>query len=256
MAAASYYNGDIQGPLPQHGQLDSYGNGPHNIPTIPSHPQLYTGSGYDGPNEGPGHAGVEPLLHKPTNHGPHPTTSHQGPQKLHLIDPSLNRIKQRKYQLWKRYLRMGRLLTKSITIFLTAIMLGIMLFVTIKYQTTKSTTRGGRTAWPKSPKLWPTFMLLAASGVTLALSLVTLVAHCTDFNRARRSWKLTVARYVIHIAVWIVVSIIYRYEKGLHGVNDDLWGWSCSTEAAALQSEFKGVVDFSVLCSSQVSDFS
>lgn len=34
----------------------------------------------------------------------------------------------------------------------------------------------------------------------------------------------------------------------MHGVDNDLWGWSCSTEATALQSD---VVNFSYLCSVQ-----
>ena len=256
MAAASYYNGDPQGPSPQLRPQENYGNSPYKLPTVPSQSQLYTGSGYNGPNEGSALA-VEPLLNKPANQRPpSSTTTHQGPQKLHMVDPSLNRIQQRKYQQWKRYLRAGQLLARSITILFSTIMFGIMVFVTIKYQTTKDPTRGGRTAWPKTPKLWPTFMLLAASGVTLALSLITLCAAfcCTNFNRARRSsWKLTVIKYVIHIAAWAAVSIVYRYEKSLHGVDDDLWGWSCSAEVAALQSEFKDVVDFGVLCESQVS---
>ena len=250
MSAASYYNGDHSDSQPQIGPENTYSNGPHKIPTIQSQSQLYTGSAYNGPNEGPAHP-VDPLLNKPTNHIP--STTHQGPQKLHMIDPSLNRIKQRKFQKLKRYLRIVQILTKTISIIFSTAMFGIMIFITAKYQTTKDVFRGGRTAWPKDPKPWPTFMLLAASGVTLVLSFVTLLAYCTNFSKARRSWKLTVVKYVIHIGAWIVVSIIYRYEKGLRGNNNDLWGWTCSEEVAALQSEFNGVVNFRLLCDSQVS---
>ncbi len=66
------------------------------------------------------------------------------------------------------------------------------------------------------------------------------------------SWKVTVARYVIHIVGWIIVSVIYRYEKSLHGNENDLWGWTCSTKADDIQAAFHGVVSFDALCRVQV----
>ena len=313
MAAASYYNPDQFEPKPPVGPQNAYGNGPHNVPNssnvLPS--QLYTGSAYNGPNDGPPHpAGpllnkppsgqrpytapqrppnipstgaippsqpytgsayhgpneepphpVEPLLNKPPASQPllskppanqNPSIANRPPQKLNMIDPSSTRLRQRKYQKWKRLLRIVQLATKAVTLLFSFIMFAIMVFIVIEYQTTKDTIRGGRNAWPKDPKIWPTIMLLLASFVTLMLSFITLVMYCCNFNKARRSWKLTVLKYVIHIAAWAVVSILYRYEKSLHGVNDDLWGWSCSNEAALLQNEFNGVVNFSRLCDSQV----
>ena len=252
MAAASYYHSDQHGPNPLHqGVQNSYSDRPPNVPAASVAPQshLYNGSSYHGADEPPS-LPAEPLLDKPAvNHG---ASGQQTAQSLEIIDPSTNRLRQRKYQKWKQFLRVGQLLSKSITILFSTIMFGIMVFITIKYQTTKGEIRGGRNAWPKDPKLWPTFMLLAASGVTLTLSFVTLMIYCCNFSRARRSWKITILKYVIHIGAWICVSIIYRYEKSLHGVNNDLWGWTCSEEVAALQTEFNGVVNFSSLCNSQV----
>lgn len=95
-------------------------------------------------------------------------------------------------------------------------------------------------------------MLLGGAGLTLLLSAVTLFSYCFCFDKARGSWKLTLVKYVIHILAWIIISALYRYENGLHGVNNDLWGWSCSQEAAVIQPEFNGVVNFQSLCSVQV----
>lgn len=178
-------------------------------------------------------------------------TSRQIPLKIPAT-PN-NRLRQRKYQKWKRALRICKIVTKVITVLFSTIMFGIMVFMTAKYQATKDTDRSGRTAWPKDPKLWPTFMLLAGAGFTLLLSFITLVSYCCAFSKARRSWKLTVLKYVIHIGAWLVISTLYRYEKSLHGNNNDLWGWSCSDEADAIQTEFNGVVGFSSLCNIQVS---
>jgi hypothetical protein len=174
----------------------------------------------------------KPSMHIPTAQSPGP---------LGVSDPSTSRLRQRKFQKYKRYLRIGRIATKVITVFMT-----------LKYQTTKNEIRNERSAWPKHPKLWPTFLLLGGAGLTLLLSAVTLFSYCFCFDKARGSWKLTLVKYAIHILAWIIISTLYRYEKGLHGVNNDLWGWSCSQEAAAIQTEFKGVVDFQSLCSVQV----
>lgn len=252
MAAASYYSSNEHSSNPPLGLQTSYSNGPHNIPAANFAPQshLYNGSSYHGVDEPPSQS-VEPLLNKPSvGHGA--SIGQQAAQSLNMIDPSTNRLKQRNFQKWKQILRIGQLLTKAITILFSTIMFGFMVFMTSKYQSTNDEVRGGRTAWPKDPKLWPTFMLLAASGVTLTLSFVTLLIYCCNFNRARGSWKVTILKYTVHIGAWICVSIIYRYEKSLHNINNDLWGWTCSEEVAALQKEFDGVVNFSALCNIQV----
>ena len=241
MAANSYYFGN-----------QSYTDETQETPgkTYPPS-QTHTDTAYNPTYETPIQQ-AQPLFQNPK---PPTDTSASKPayHKLNVTDDSpTHRLRQQKYQKWKRYLRAIQLLTKSITIIFSTIMFGIMILITTKFYSTKDIFRGGRTAWPKEPKLWPTFMLLAASAVTLLLSLVTLLAYCFNFGRARRSWKLTVVKYAIHIGAWIVVSVIYRYEKSLHGVQNDLWGWTCSQEVALLQGEFNGVVDFGALCSVQV----
>ena len=272
MAAASYY------------QLDSF---PHSDPTDGS--DLYSGQGFNNDfvhtsdslkpdlhtvhsdsntyNDHPQHLMSEipntSPLRPATNswNAPPPTypptkplvrSSHvAAPPPLKIRTPN-SRLRQRKYQSLKRYLRIGKIVTKVITVLFSTVMFAIMLFMAIKYQATKNEIRGGRTAWPKQPKLWPTFMLLVGAGITLLLSLITLFSYCCAFTKARRSWKLTVVKYVIHIGAWLVISVLYRYEKSTHGMDNDLWGWSCSTQVTALQSEFNGVVNFSSLCSVQV----
>ncbi|KAF6224522.1 hypothetical protein HO133_011099 [Letharia lupina] len=253
-----------------HSNGNSYNcNDDHMRPTEPSRPDLYTlhsnSNSYNSPPQHPMnnmHSSPPPQLSIDSWNArpPHPTdpptkplvhSSHVAvPQPLKIQTPN-SRLRQRRFQTLKRYLRIGKIVTKVITILFSTVMFAIMLFTVIKYQSTKGEFRGGRTAWPKQPKLWPTFMLLAGAGLTLLLSSITLLSYCCAFDKARRSWKLTVVKYVIHIGAWLVISALYRYEKSTHGVSNDLWGWSCSTEATALQSEFNGVVHFSSLCSVQ-----
>ena len=273
-----YNNHPVHPSEPSRPDLDtvhSYGNS-YNInehyrpPLEPSRPDLYTvhsdANSYNSPPQHLMSDVQQDSLPPPASnvwdarpaHQPNPSmeqlfhSSHVAvPQPLKIQTPN-SRLRQRKYQTLKRFLRIGKIITKVITVIFSAIMFAIMLFMVIEYQTTKNEVHGGRTAWPKQPKLWPTFMLLVGAGFTLFSSFITLLSYCCTFNKARRSWKLTVVKYVIHIGSWLIISTLYRYEKSTHGVNNDLWGWSCSTEAAALQSEFDGVVNFSSLCSVQV----
>ena len=169
------------------------------------------------------------------------------PEPLAVQTPS-SRLSQRKYQNLQRYLRIGKAISNVITMIFSAIILAITLYIFITFETTKDDFRGGRTAWPKQTKLWPMFMLLICAAVTLLLTLGTLVYYCCAHAKAKRSWKLTLVRYVIHIGAWLVVTALYQYEKSM----TDLWGWTCSTKATGLQAQFNGVLDFSNLCNTQV----
>lgn len=254
-----------------HSDGNSYNSNEHHMPpTEPSKPDLYTAhSNSNSYNSPPQHAMSEMHSHLPPQPAynswdarpPHPIDPPTKPlvHSSHVVAPQLlkiqtpnSRLRQRKYQKLKRYLRIGQIATKVISFLFSTVMFAIMVFIVVKYQTTKDVFRDGRTAWPHSPKLWPTFMLLVGAGFTLLLTLITLLSYCCAFNKARRSWKLTVVKYVIHIGAWLVISTLYRYEKDMNGDDNDLWGWSCSTKAAALQSTFNGVVNFSSLCSVQV----
>ena len=243
MAASSYYR------LDSYPEIDSSNNysGLHPRPEgAQSHLVPYSAYSSDNSYNDPAmpfDQRLKPSLYIPTA---------QSLPPLRVSDPSTSRLRQRKFQKYKRYLRIGKIATKAITVTFSTIMFATMVFMAIKYQTTKNEIRNGRNPWPKRPKLWPTFMLLAGAGLTLLLSAVTLFSYCLCFDKARGSWKLTLVKYVIHILAWITITTLYRYEKGLHGVNNDLWGWSCSQEAAVIQAEFNGVVNFATLCNLQV----
>lgn len=248
----------------------SEGNGHHVPPIKPSRPAFHTahshGNSYNDLSQhhvNEMHSNPPP---KPVKNGwnaqpPHltdPATKplvHSSeaavPQPLKIQTPS-SRLRQRRYQRLKRYLRIGQQTTNGISILFSAVIFAIMTYTVITFETTKDEFRGGRTAWPKQPKTWPMFMLLACAGITLLLSIITLFSYCCAFSKAQRSWKLTVVKYVIHIGTWVVVSVLYRYERSTHGIPDDIWGWSCSAKAATLQTQFEGVVTFSTLCSVQV----
>ena len=154
---------------------------------------------------------------------------------------------------WSRYLQIVKILAQVCTVLFSTVMFGIMVQVLVKYYSTRNLVVAGKDAWPKNAKVWPTIMLFASALVTLLMAFVVLMFHCCAFNKARKNWKLQIARYAIHIIGWIIVSFIYRYEKSLHNVNNDLWGWSCTEEATQLQVDLGNRINFKQLCGVQVS---
>ena len=168
-----------------------------------------------------------------------------------------NRLRAQRLEKFKRWLRILRVLSKILSTLFSTVMFAIMVFVLFRYQHTKNLAHDAKagvqaatTAWPQNAKIWPTLMLLTGSGVTLATSSITLMTYCCCWNR-RRSWKVTVLNYAIHIGAWFVLTTLYRYEKGLHNVNNDLWGWSCGPTADSIQSDFPQL-NFDGLCKVQV----
>ena len=246
MAASSYYKLSNY-PAPNLNQPEPYdGRNYANSADITSHDHHQA---YDPPLSHSVEPPSKPLVQ---------STSTQLPRPLKLTtNPNANpnsRLRERKYQRWRRFLRICQALTNVVSAILSGIMFGIMIYVIVKFITTKGTLRNNRNAWPQhNLKLWPTIMLLAGSGLTLLLSLITLISYCINSERAQRSWLLILVKYAIHILAWAIVSFLYRYEKSLHGVNNDLWGWACSQEQTAIQQEFRGVVQFTPLCNAQVS---
>jgi hypothetical protein len=130
---------------------------------------------------------------------------------------------------------------------------GIMVYVVIKFYTTKNDPGAGRsTPWADSPVLWPTWMLLLASGVTFVVTAFALSAACcakskAEGGRGKTIW-FTVLKYAVHVIVWLAVAALYKIQKK----DRDLWGWSCGNEAAEIQYAFNTKLNFSFLCNIQV----
>jgi hypothetical protein len=174
-------------------------------------------------------------------------------EPLHPSTHSPERLENRKLEKLKRIGRLISSLSELLSTLFSLAMFVLMVYVMVEFLTTKDTFREGRTPWAKNSKVWPAIMLLAASAVTLITSAVILCAYCCCFKRARASWKITLAIHAVQTVSWIVVAVIYRYQRGLNGKNNDLWAWACAEKDSPIQDQFDGVINFKSLCTSQVS---
>ena len=160
------------------------------------------------------------------------------------------------FEQFKRFIKLLLALSNVTSTLINAVITGIMLFVTITYYKTQDDTTGGdkggggERLWPEDTKVWPAWLLLIASLITLGISAATLAIYikAKKGERGGGSWKLTVAKYVVHIAVWAFVSGIYKVEQGA----EDIWGWSCSQKAQEADLVSGGEVGFGRLCGLQV----
>lgn len=150
---------------------------------------------------------------------------------------------------WKKRVSLLRAFSRAMSTVLNFVMFAFMAFIIGTFLATRHDQALNRNIWPKDPKTWPSIMLLVSSLVTFLLSIFVLCFYCLCFKRASDSWKLIILTYGIHISVWLTVTFLYRWEKALN----DLWGWSCTDIAKELQASGQTKVDFSKLCSIQVS---
>ncbi|KAF2197481.1 hypothetical protein GQ43DRAFT_380910, partial [Delitschia confertaspora ATCC 74209] len=113
-----------------------------------------------------------------------------------------------------------------------------------------------RTAWANGSKAWPTYFYFTIALIGVVLQFSILLSYLCSVARANKaaiisdvfSWAVMIR----DLAVWAVATAIYRREKGLHGKNKDLWGWTCSSAARDIQEVFAKEVDFNSYCNIQI----
>jgi hypothetical protein len=157
---------------------------------------------------------------------------------------------QQEISTTKKRVRAVRMLSRTGSVIFNSIIFAIMAFVTSIFLSTRHDKVNNRNVWPADSKTWPTYMLLTASLVTLALEVFILCAYWFRYSRAEKSWKLVLVEHLAHFLLWLVVTFLYRYEKTLN----DVWGWSCSDIAKTLQEDLNSSVNFARLCVLQVGD--
>lgn len=157
---------------------------------------------------------------------------------------------RRLFAKFRRYLKIIVFISNICSAFLTLYMLLAMAGMTALYLTTKNETgqdevKGMLKPWPPDPKTWPTYLLLASSGLTFVGAIFSLVRNCLS-SRSKIAFRLIY--YLIHIALWVAVTIFYRLGR----TGDDLWGWSCDMVGGTREKLFKDILNYDAMCRIQV----
>ncbi|MCJ1430813.1 hypothetical protein MMC27_000163 [Xylographa pallens] len=159
-------------------------------------------------------------------------------QKLHEEDMKI-----------KRRVRVLRFVSRLISTALSAYMVGSMAFALSQYFTTRDRTlSGGGHPWAPNTVLWPTYMVLAIATVTMMMNLITLCFYCCGVDAANKSNRIMgYLGYIVvavHAVVWAVTTGLFK----MASVGNDLWGFSCGSEADAIQSQVQSFLNFNDLC--------
>ena len=122
-----------------------------------------------------------------------------------------------------------------------------------KYYLTRSHPLShNKTTWATPTILWPTFMLLGMSLVTLVMNFITLLAYCYGTKLANTTNTCaTIIVFMltgVHVLAWGIAASAYKVGNS----EKALWGYSCSGTADSLQESVKDVLDFGQLCNMQV----
>ncbi|KAI9724988.1 MAG: hypothetical protein M1812_000264 [Candelaria pacifica] len=152
--------------------------------------------------------------------------------------------RRRRDAIFKKRIRIYRGIARAISVVLSGYMVAIQAMTLAKYYTTRNHMVGGRNAWAKDTQVWPSVEQLAIAFVTFALNIAIIISYVRGVKAANRVEDLSSTfEYTVstgQIIVWLVTVVLYKVGK----TGNDLWGWSCSDKAAAIQDQFKDVVTF------------
>jgi len=150
---------------------------------------------------------------------------------------------------------------RATTLALSVIVLGIMSHAYITFLKNKDVTVDGTAIYPTFMQLWPTYMMIAAGAITVALNAFVLGwrihGSIKDFHREEmynKYWDY--ALHGINGLVWLGTSTTFGVSKNWGPAADPnvLWGYTCSPTASNLTDTYPHIVKFYVQCELQVSD--
>lgn len=120
-------------------------------------------------------------------------------------------------------------------------------------------TVDGTAIYPEFMNLWPTYLMIAAGAVTVALNALVLGLRfhgsIKDFHREElynKYWDY--ALHGVNGVIWLATSFSFGLTKNLGPAADPnvLWGYVCSITASNLTETYPQIIKFYVQCELQV----
>ncbi|MCJ1395191.1 hypothetical protein MMC18_008074 [Xylographa bjoerkii] len=164
------------------------------------------------------------------------------------MSPEFQKLHEQDIKI-KHRVRILRFVSRLISTVLSAYMVASMAYALSMYFTTRNyTLNGGGHPWAPNTVLWPTYMVLAIAAVTMMMNLITLCFYCCGVDAANKSSKIMgYLGYIVmavHAVVWAITTGLFK----MANIGNDLWGFSCSAEADAIQGQVESLLNFNDLC--------
>ncbi|CAN9290395.1 unnamed protein product [Alternaria alternata] len=164
----------------------------------------------------------------------------------------------------KTRIRKLRIVSRSLALFISIAVLVPTALTLYKFLSTRTIYRTvalpsgqsvSRTPWAHNTRAWPTYMYFGVAAVSVLLNFTTMFSYKFGIEKANVASVVTSTfswiNLIGNLVVWCVAAGLYRAEKNKNGKSNDLWGWTCSAGARAIQKEFVGDIDFGRYCNVQ-----
>ncbi len=122
--------------------------------------------------------------------------------------------------------------------------------LTIFHATKSIPPRNNLTAWAPHQQIWPQIVVLCISCVSLAFSVVVLLAYCRSGHKRAQKVAVyytmfAVGWFMFSVVMWVVGAGILHGSKASGG-GTDLWGWSCKDNKR--KQLFQDDVHYALVC--------
>lgn len=154
----------------------------------------------------------------------------------------------------KRRIRFLKFVSRFLAFLISLAVLGMMGNTAFSYYSTSEQKKGPEnlSAWPENAKTWPTLMMLGVSLLSLVSNAVVMVSYCCGQKAANKTDSVSsffsAADMVVHAICWGISAGLFKQQSALNGVKNDLWSWTCSSEADSRQILYADVVNYQFLC--------
>jgi len=176
-------------------------------------------------------------------------------EKQHAEQTKKNKILEHK----KRILDIAQ---RVISLILSIIILTVMSHAYVVFLHNKDVTHDGTRIYPTFMQLWPTYMMITAGAITVALNLVVVywrihgtIRDLSLIETSSKYWDYAI--HGINFAVWLATSTSFKVTKNWGPAADPnvLWGYVCSPTANQLSASYPEIIRFYVQCEIQTVSF-
>jgi hypothetical protein len=168
---------------------------------------------------------------------------------------SLTEKEQAKDLIVKTRVRIAKLCLRSVNFSCSLIVLAMLSTTMHIFFTTKNLpTQNNLPAWATGTQVWPQYVVLATSCVSLAFCLLVFYSYWKGGHRRAEKTAVyytifAVGFFIFSIIMWAVAAGILQGAKSNSG-NQDIWGWSCVDNKR--RQLFQEKVNYALVCRLQV----
>ena len=146
---------------------------------------------------------------------------------------------------------MAKMVLRGVNFSCSLIVLAMLSTVLTIFHATKTLpNRNNLPAWAPKQTTWPQIVVLSIACVSLAFSVVVMIAYCRGGHRRAEKVAVyytmfAVGWFMFSVVMWLVGAGILHGSKGSNG-GTDLWGWSCKD--GKRKQLFQDDVHYALVC--------